>query len=368
MRIVFVAWQGSEHTRRWASFFAARGHDVHVVTCGDERAGVEEESGTYTIHDLRPPRFGKLGYLLKVSRARRLIRSLGPDVVHAHHATSYGLLAAAAGVHPLVISCHGSDILRSGRKAIMRPLLRRVLDTADVITAPAEHVCEAIRALGTRTEIEVFQYGVEVERLRAIATSVRREDPGKSGIVRVVSARGLDALYHTDDVVRAVAILRERGVDCVFDVAGRGSEAAVLRRLVREIGLADRVNFHGHVPEPVAEELIAAADVYVSVAESDGVSIALFEAMVLGPVPVLSDIRANRLWVRDGVNGLLVEIAPSAIADGILRALELDRADVQRRNLETVRARGDRDTNLAACETLLAELVATAGRSSGATG
>jgi glycosyltransferase involved in cell wall biosynthesis len=361
MRIVFVAWQGSEHTRRWASFFAARGHDVHVVTCGD---GGPAESSTYALHDLRPPRFGKLGYLFKIPRARRLIRSLGPDVVHAHHATSYGLLATAAGIHPLVVTTHGSDVLISGRKATMRPLLKRVLDTADLITAPAEHVSEAIRALGTRSEIAVFQYGVEVERLQAAAPSAR--GAGEPGVVRVVSARGLDAIYRTDAVIHAVAILRERGVDCIYDVVGRGSEAESLKRFAREIAVADRVSFHGHVPEPAAEHLIAAADVFVSVAESDGVSIALLEAMALGPVPVLSDIRANRLWVRDGVNGVLVQITPCAIADGIQRALELDRADVRRRNLEIVRAHGDRDTNLAACEALLTGLVATGSRSDAA--
>jgi glycosyltransferase involved in cell wall biosynthesis len=361
MRIVFVAWQGSEHTRRWAGFFAARGHDVHVVTCGgEESTGVEDAFPNYVVHDLRRPLLGKPGYLLKVPRARRLIRSLAPDVVHAHHATSYGLLAALAEVHPLVVTCHGSDILMSGQKGLMRPILRRVLAAADVITTPAEHVCEAVRALGASTEIVVFQYGVEVERLRAVAASVHKRDAGKPGLVRVVSARPLEALYRTDDIVRAVAILRERGVDCVYDVAGRGSEEDGLNHLVCEVGVADRVTFHGHLPEPVAEELIAAADVYVSAAESDGVSIALLEAMALGPVPVVSDIRANRHWVRDGVNGLLVEISPPAIADGILRALELDRADIHRRNLEIVRAQGDRDTNLGACEALLAELVARA--------
>ena len=45
------------------------------------------------------------------------------------------------------------------------------------------------------------------------------------------------------------------------------------------------------------------ADVYVSLAESDGTSIALLEALALGAVPVLSDIPANRAWVRDGETG-----------------------------------------------------------------
>jgi glycosyltransferase involved in cell wall biosynthesis len=360
MRIVFVAWQGSEHTRRWAGFFAERGHEVHVVTCADAPEAAGATSSTYAVHDLGPPRLGKPGYLLKIPRARRLIRSLAPDVVHAHHATSYGLLATAAGIHPLAVTCHGSDVLVSGRKRVMRRLLRWVFDSADVITAPAEHVADAVREVGTKTEVVVFQYGVEVERLRAVGEAVREAGGGDRGVVRLATARGLDAIYNTDEVVRAVVLLRERGVDCIFDVAGRGSEEEALRGLVQELGVADRVVFHGHVPEPAAEALIAAADVFVSVADSDGVSIALFEAMALGPVPLLSDIRANRLWVRDGENGVLVPIDAEAIADGVVRALELDRADVRRRNLELVRERGDRETNLAACEALLEGLARAA--------
>jgi glycosyltransferase involved in cell wall biosynthesis len=361
MRIAFVAWQGSEHTRRWAGFFAERGHDVHVVTCGDAPADGKEASSSYGVHDIGEPRFGKPGYLLKIPLARRLIRSLAPDVVHAHHATSYGLLAAMAGVHPLVVTCHGSDVLISGKQAVSRAVLRRVFDAADLITAPGQHVADAVRTLGTTTEIAVFQYGVDVDRLRAVAAATRRTSARTPDRIRLVTARGLDALYRIDDVIRAMAILRERGLECVYDVAGRGTELADLRRLSQEIGIADQVIFHGHLAESEAERLIAEADVYVSVAESDGVSIALLEAMALGPIPVLSDIPANRLWVRDGVNGLLVDMSPVAIADGITRALELDRAEVRRRNLGIVRELGDRDTNLASCEALISELVTRSG-------
>jgi glycosyltransferase involved in cell wall biosynthesis len=360
MRIVFVGWQGSEHTRRWAGFFAARGHDVHVLTCGDRRVN-REEPPSYAVHDVGRPLFGKVGYLLKAPRVRRLVRSLAPDVVHAHHATSYGLLASLTGVHPLIVTCHGSDVLISGRKPLMRPFLKYVFAMADVVTAPGDHVRDAIRALRNDRDVVVFQYGVDVNRLRAIAASPQRHTPAR-GPIRLVSARPLEALYHTDNILRAAATLRDRGVECVCDVAGTGREMERLRRLTRVLGIVDRVTFHGHIPEEATAQLIATADVYVSISESDGVSIALLEAMALGPLPVLSDIEANRLWVRDGVNGCLVGSHPSEVADGIMRALDLDRAEVQRRNLEIVSARGDRDANLAACEDLLLELVAACRR------
>jgi hypothetical protein len=75
---------------------------VHVVTCGDGR--IEQKFPSYVVPDLGRPHFGKLGYLVKVPGAGQFIGSLTPDVAHARHATSYGLLAAVARVHPLVVN------------------------------------------------------------------------------------------------------------------------------------------------------------------------------------------------------------------------------------------------------------------------
>jgi glycosyltransferase involved in cell wall biosynthesis len=312
---------------------------------------------TYRVHDLGRLRLGKIGYFLKARRARRLIRSLRPDVVHAHYATSYGLLGALSGVHPLVVTSHGSDVLISGARRPSRWLVARVLGAADLVTVPGEHVAEQVRRLSTAREVVVFQYGVEVQRLREVAAAVEADEHEVTE-TRLVTARPLQPLYHTDDVIRAVALLRDGGLDCTLDVADRGPERPALEQLVRELGLADRVVFHGYVPENDAERLIARADVYVSVAASDGASIALLEAMALGPAPVVSDIAANRSWIDDGVNGVLVSIEPQAIAEGVRRALALDRAACRERNLAIVSERADRERNLGECERLLARLVA----------
>jgi glycosyltransferase involved in cell wall biosynthesis len=214
------------------------------------------------------------------------------------------------------------------------------------------------RLVGKETPVAVFQYGIAVDDLAAIAAAT--PSTPEDADVRIVTARPLNRLYHTEDVVRAVALLGERGYRCVYDVAGDGEERVRLERLVEMIGVSDRVLFHGRLEEGDTVRLMAAADVYVSVAESDGVSIALLEALALGCLPVVSDIPANRCWVRDGENGVLVPIDPRGIAEGIERAVSLDRAAVRRTNLELVRADGDRSRNLARCEALLEQLVASA--------
>jgi glycosyltransferase involved in cell wall biosynthesis len=353
MRLVFVAWNGSEHTRRWVSFFARRGDDVHVVTCGDR----EPSEPGYTVHDLGPPKLGKIGYLAKIPAARRVIRSLDPDLVHAHHVTSYGLIALASGRRPLVVTAHGSDVLVSPRNPLLRRVVARVLRAAALITVPSQHMAAAVEALTAPREKRVvtFQYGVDVARLVELGDRVRSSSTPAAP--RIVCARHLWPVYRVDLLIRALARMRDAGHDFTCDIAGDGPERHALEGLTRELLLDARITFLGHLSPLETQELMAASDVYVSVAESDGVSISLLEALALGLVPVLSDIPANRDWIEDGASGMLVQLSAEGIADGIVRATRLDRATAARTNRETVRARADRATNLGAFAELLDELV-----------
>jgi glycosyltransferase involved in cell wall biosynthesis len=361
VRIAFVAYLGSIHTRRWVSFFAERGHEVHVVTCGGFNP--LEDQG-YEVHDLGAPRFGKLGYLLKVRRARRVLRKIAPDVVHAHYATSYGLLALAAGIDPLVVTAHGDDVLISPRSRPMRAIVTRVLKAAQLITVPSEQMREAVEQLVApeEREIAVFQYGVEVARLAKLGNDRRNEVAAMSRedvppVLRIVSARALEPIYRLDTLLEALALLKARKVAFVADMLGDGALRGELEQQVRDLDLAGCVAFRGHQPIAEVERSIAVSDIYVSVAESDGASIALLEALALGALPVLSDIPSNRAWVEDGHGGTLVEGTPEAIADGILRAALLDRESVISGNLRLVAERADRATNLAACELMIDSLV-----------
>jgi L-malate glycosyltransferase len=347
MRIAVVGWHGSVHIRRFARFFADAGHEVHVVTCGGADATDEliRTSARYEVHELGLPVLGRIGYVAKIPRARRLLRALRPDVVHAHTATSYGMIAMASGLRPVVVTTHGSDIFVSTRYPVLRQIVRRTLSRADLVTAPADHVRRAIEELlgEGAPEILVLQYGVETDRLVSLGVEVRagREE---SATRRLVTARPLTPLYDTGTIIRSLALLP---AEWRLDVAGDGPERRRLEALVVELGIADRVTFHGLVTgEAAIHRLIASADIYVSMARSDGVSIALLEALALGTIPVLRDIPANRLWIDDGVTGVVTSSSAEAVAGAVLRAAALDPEVARRTSARLVRERADRATNL----------------------
>jgi glycosyltransferase involved in cell wall biosynthesis len=211
--------------------------------------------------------------------------------------------------------------------------------------------------LGDQTpDVAVFQYGVDVPDLAMVGTRARA-DRSPDEPLRIVSARALLQLYRIDALLDALWLLDHDGLNFVCDLAGDGPERAALEALTRALGLEQRVTFHGHIEAAAVESLVAKADIYVSVSESDGVSLALLEAMAIGAIPVLSDIPANRTWVNDGATGAIVDIEPRSIADGIVRASGLDRDRVIQDNRSLVAEHADRETNLSECELVIDALV-----------
>ncbi len=110
MRICFLAPADSAHTIKWCRYFVSRGHEVHVISFTEgniERTCVHviESRASASGSDLQ-----KLLYLTKAGQVKKLVRQIRPDVINVHYATSYGTVAALAGLKNYVLSVWGSDI------------------------------------------------------------------------------------------------------------------------------------------------------------------------------------------------------------------------------------------------------------------
>ena len=173
MRILLVAEAPSIHTRRWAEYFRDRGADVHIASFRPyEISGVK----VYVL-----PRFGlgKLGYFFALWSLPKLCTALRPDVVHAHYVTSYGFLAALAGLRPLIVTAWGSDVLISPKKSIfLRYFARYAVMHAAVVTILAEHMNKSVVELGASPEkIVVTPFGVDTQLFAPVSPEAATHAP-----------------------------------------------------------------------------------------------------------------------------------------------------------------------------------------------
>ncbi len=114
-----------------------------------------------------------------------------------------------------------------------------------------------------------------------------------------------------DRVLAAFAIVAGRHPDWGLLLVGHGPLEALLRRQVKDLGVAERVRFAGQVPDPAA--LLRSCDLFVHAARHEGFPNALCEAMALGLPVVATDCPAGPAEiVRHGQDGLLVPEAEEA--------------------------------------------------------
>ena len=332
MKVFILADALSIHTIRWAEYFRDRGDEVHLASF--RKAPIEG----VTFHALSTYGLGRAGYLLNIARLRKLGAQLQPDIVHAHYVTSYGFLAAAAGLRPLVVTAWGSDVLVSPKESyLLRWFTRYALGGADAITTVAEHMNGATSALckGHRDVVAV-PFGVDVRRFLPLP-----KDPNGGGSLRLICTRNFTPIYDVETLVEALHLLAKNGIALQVKMVGDGPSRMELERLVKSHGMEGWIKFMGKVGHDVLPHLLGNSDLFVSPALSDGNNISLNEAMACGCFPIATRIPANEQWLEDGINGYLyppgdAEALAQAIAKAIgdsdlrLRARHLNRDLVER--------------------------------------
>lgn len=346
MRIAMVAHTNAPWTPLHAAHFARRGHEICVISYHPEVL-----PGVRTVL-MDPGRIGatpKHLYITSVPALRRALRNFAPDVVVATYLISNGLAAALAWKGPLVVSAVGTDVLgESGGHYfpgwLRKVLLRRVCTRAAAVHAVSEELAEALVALGAPAErVTCFPFGVDVQKFYpAPATTA------SGGASTIICTRTHDVVYGNQVIVDAVARLRAEGRDLHLKFVAGGPLLGERRRQVEKLGMSATVEFIDRVPHERIPELLRAADIYVSASARDGTSSSLLEALATGLVAVVSRIRANQGWIRDGESGFLFDVGDAA---DLARALgeALDRPDVRARvraeSPRLVRARGDLASN-----------------------
>jgi hypothetical protein len=115
-------------------------------------------------------------------------------------------------------------------------------------------------------------------------------------------------------------------------VAGDGAELPALRQLVTEHGLDSRVRFVGAVTPERMRELQAAADIFFLPSSYEGLSLALYEAMAMETVPVVSDVGGQRELVTPDC-GILIAPGDDDVDRYVSALRELLQAPTLRRKM-----------------------------------
>jgi colanic acid/amylovoran biosynthesis glycosyltransferase len=274
----------------------------------------------------RRPAGGSLKGVLvfvKAAALARLVERLGVRHVHAHFI--HHPATAAWAVHRLTgvsfsVTAHADDLF------VGPALLRDKVSAAAFVATISEYNRSFLERLAPGAgRIEVVRCGVDPRLLPY------RE---RKGHQRVVCVARLEPKKGHGDLLRAIAIAKADVPGLSLDLIGEGAEREVLERLSGELGLNDRVRFHGALSSRQVRTLLYDCDLFVLAAVRtgvasfgtgymDGIPVSLMEAMATGLPVIATSLSGIPELVVDGRTGILVAAGDvQELARAIVRLCE----------------------------------------------
>ncbi len=268
-----------------------------------------------TYRDARPGRrallFARALLTLAVWCARP-----GRRIVHVHMAARGSMyrkaivvLAAKAMRRPVVLQVHAGpgdlDTFLATLGPMRRATIRRSFAAADRVVSVS---VSGAQALGP-----VVPEGVEIAVIPNAPPSVVDRSPLRAGVRTTISYLGgfADPAKGGATLVEALPrLLKRKGLEIVLAGPGEAPD---------NLPADSRVRWLGWLPSPQKEAMFAATDLFAMPSLSEGLPMALLEAMAWGLPIVATRVGGVPELLRDGVDAVLIDAGDSSqLADALL--------------------------------------------------
>ncbi len=340
IKVLLLSDSHSEHTEKWALGLASRGVKIGLFSFNKSSynwfEGIEnitllhETDNTVNAKRNRT----KFQYIQYVSNLKKAIREFQPDILHAHYATSYGLIGALSGFHPYIISVWGEDVYKfPNASGLHKSLLKYNLKKADEILSTSDIMRNETRKY-THKDIMVTPFGVDTNEFR------KKEAKKEKDTIYIGTIKAMEDKYGIRYIIEATKLLVQRIKNKKLKVlmVGPGTQIDRYKEIVKEQKLEHVIEFTGRISFTEVSNYHNLLDVFlnVSVDDSESFGVAVVEAMACETPVIVSDVGGLKEVVDHGEYGIVVK---KRDAEAIATAVEKIINDEVYANTVTAKAR-----------------------------
>jgi colanic acid/amylovoran biosynthesis glycosyltransferase len=255
-----------------------------------------------------------LAYLAQACVLLAWTRAAGITHLHVHFASNpaaIALLCRRLGGPRWSLTVHGPEEFEDPAGHRLREKIAEASFVAAISSFTARSLSDLVHPQD-RDKIHIVRCGVDEQFLHETPTPI----PTEPSLVCVgrLSERKRQIL-----LLRAVARVVSHGINLRLTLIGDGPTRGQVEREIETLKLADHVNVLGWRSEQQVREAIRAARAFVLPSSSEGLPVALMEALVLGRLVITTPVAGVPELVEDGVSGWLV---PVDDVDALAQAIE----------------------------------------------
>ena len=286
MKICFLAPANNYHTQKWCEYFVSKNYEVYVISL--IQADINNVKVYYINSNTNPgdSDLKKLKYLSTAKKIKKIISEIKPDIISAHYATSYGMLASLVCPNNFFLSIWGSDVYNFPQKSIIHKMyLKFVLNKAKYILSTSNAMSQEISKY-TSKKIYVTPFGIKMDLFNP-----NKKNNNNSDEFIIGTAKPLEPKYGIEYLIKAMAIIKEKRPDIKLKakIAGTGSYESEYKLLAQKQNI--NIDWLGFISQEQVALEYANMDIAIfpSTQDSESFSVSTVEAEASGTPVIISN-------------------------------------------------------------------------------
>jgi len=314
MKILLLADSNSSHTIKWATALAEKNFEIIIFSFTENVTDIYKKYKSIIIESAGIPRikqfntelhFSKVIYFSAIPAVKRIIKKYKPDILHAHYASSYGLLGALTSFHPYIISVYGSDVFSFPRKNKSASFIIKFnLSKADKILTTSNIMAKEVEKY-TSKNIEVTPFGIDINKFKPMVV----DKPFSNKCIVIGTIKALEKIYGIDLLLITFKNLKDKFFDVPLKllIVGKGTQENNLKKLSNELKINKDTTFTGYVNPEDIPKYHNMIDIFVSLSIEEGFGVAVLEASACAKAVVVSNVGGLLEVVENNKTGFVVE-------------------------------------------------------------
>ena len=259
----------------------------------------------------------------------KVLDEFNPDIVHLHYPSivlnSEMWDYMRGKCKKIVLTEHYTKVMTGQLPAAKLNDLSKIYAESDAVICVSEALAVSVRDIGKCDNVVVVPNVVSPD-ISSGEKPGSREDCVFSYIGRIAEVKQVDKL------VQAFAALCKTKASCRLNVVGEGPRQRRVKRLAKELGVAEKISFYGNVSRQRVGEILLESDYCVTATRLETFCVPIIEAWCCGiptvvpdSIPVLQYTSAdNSIVFRDSDVNSLTE----AMAEAVDKRGQFDREKI----------------------------------------